>query len=221
MATALSTPTALFEAGHLSYDSPSSQSKFRFGSSLEAHVSPISFALETAAASTISEVIDRNLCPTPLIPTDSYDERRFGRSLFSNIFRPAPELPSRDAVKLYFLNACRRAHFQVASVVSVVVLFERIAKQVPVHSCNWRIILLLTILIAQKVIDDISLGTNQMPELFRAACQDSASTFSLRTKDIIRLELNLLATSKYDVAIDSDAWDRCFLALQSKMSIGL
>jgi len=190
-------------------ESPAARTRLRFISSLDEK--PTDDALAQGASIVIYDSLIACLKETPATACDAFDERlRAGRNSKAMI-------PTVISVHQFFRQACRRAGFQVAVVVSVTVIFDRIVKIIPPHSRNWRILLLLSILLAQKVIDDVALGTNQMPELFRSATKGSMSTFTLATRDVIRMELDLLSACRYDVAISSDAWDVAYAKVKTSV----
>jgi len=198
----LSTPASSFM--DLSYESPAACVRSRFVSSLD--VTATDEALARAAAVVLFQSLAVHLISAPDAPLDGFDERLY---IQKGVPSRAVEA-SETNMMVFFRQACRRAGFQVAIVVSVTVIFDRIVKVIAPHPRNWRILLLLSILLAQKVIDDVALGTNQMPELFWAATKDSVCQLALATRDVIRMEIDLLSKCKYDVAICSDAWDAAF-----------
>ena len=120
--------------------------------------------------------------------------------------------PSLENVSEFLQRSVKRAHFGAATVVGIVIIFKRVCAACSVHVFNWRILLLLSILLAQKVIDDKSLGTNQFKELFAYATRKTPSVV-LATPDIVKMELDLLDLLEYRVNISSAehaAWYRSF-----------
>ena len=113
-----------------------------------------------------------------------------------------PVEPALANVTEFLVRSVQRAEFTAATVVGIVIIFKRVCAACSVHVFNWRILLLLSILLAQKVIDDKSLGTNQFKELFAYATRKTPSVV-LATPDIVKMELDLLDLLEYRVNVSS------------------
>ena len=160
------------------------------------------------AAGVLYQELEDSLMPTPKMK-NILDERTYDSKI------EAVE-PSLENVSEFLQRSVKRAHFEAATVVGIVIIFKRVCAACSVHVFNWRILLLLSILLAQKVIDDKSLGTNQFKELFAYATKNMISVV-LPTPKVIKMELYLLDVLEYRVNITCTEHSTCARELRGNI----
>jgi len=129
--------------------------------------------------------------------------------------------PDALAVPPVFLNVSsffganvRRADFRLETIVGSLILFRRFSLLTPITAYTWRLVLLVSILLSQKVVDDESLGTDQFPELWAYSTKHSAATFDLASKTVGRLETDMLKLCGFSVNIKAKEWFTAHMELR-------
>ena len=186
--------------------------------SLEAPVDPNSMEskkdtmnLVIFAAECIETSISSNLATSAdFLRQDAFDERHFAPGLI------AVE-PSFQCVHSFLAHAVDRASFTTGVLVAIVVIWRRVPKYITVTCYNWRILLLLTILIAQKIIDDKPLGSNQFKEMWRSSTKQMPS-FVLPIPKICKMEVDMLGTMTWDVHVSTIDWSDTHLELMEALA---
>ena len=145
----------------------------------------------------------------PLALALQYDERTYDSKI------EAVE-PSLENVSEFLQRSVKRAHFEAATVVGIVIIFKRVFAACSVRVFTWRILLILSILLAQNIIDDKSLGTNQFKELFAYATKNMISVV-LPTPIVIKMELYLLDVLEYRVNITCTEHSTCARELRGNI----
>jgi len=157
------------------------------------------------ASRAIHQSISENL---ELVPrsTGVFDERAYNGKIL-------PVRPSFGNVAEFMERAVQRAGFGAGVIVGTVILFRRVSAQSSVQMYSWRILLLLTILICQKVIEDQPLRSDQFMELF-AHVTMLKPTVVLLPQKIIEMELQLLKNLDFRVNIKYIEYKACHRELR-------
>ena len=118
--------------------------------------------------------------------------------------------PSVINVAACFGPAVERAQFNQDVVVGALILFDRFVSALPRHDLawSWRILLLLSMCIVQKLIDDESLSSDQFAELWDDATASSALAYKITARQVASLETELLKVVCFEVYIASKDWHK-------------
>ena len=125
--------------------------------------------------------------------------------------------PNCEAVKPDVINvaaffglAVERAQFNQDVVVGALILFDRFVSALPRHDLawSWRLLLLLSMCIVQKLIDDEALGSDQFAELWDDATATSSLAYKITAKQVAGLETELLKVMRFEVYIASKDWHK-------------
>jgi len=139
----------------------------------------------------------------PVLGDDEFDERR-------GVQDKTEDTPCTLGQVYCFLRCCmKRADLSPALLAIVVVVFRRLPAYVALTAHNWRVLLLLCVLLAQKVAMDIPLASSQFSEMWRFATTADADPCTLPATRVIRMELALLARMHFDVNVKAHDWRAC------------
>ena len=125
---------------------------------------------------------------------------------------PPPEIVFR------FLKSCvDRASFSSECMVIALILLNRLlaVSSVPivVHAYNWRLFFLTSILLAQKIWDDVSLANTDFPIVWRHATQ--IADYSLDALAFCQMESTMLELLSFNLFISTSLYTQYIFELRS------
>jgi len=147
----------------------------------------------TYCSRTMSLIICSHLLPsTSADAADVFDERAYIAS------SAEPPSPNRANVDAFVKRVVRKARYDPLSVlVCSVALFRRVTRVLPVRRHNWRLLILMTIHLVQKFIDDHFLFNGDVEELFRHAVDDA--TCSVPIARVALMEILIIKAVNFRV----------------------
>lgn len=149
----------------------------------------------------------------------AFDELRYideGNGATTTPLNDLPDPPKIEDIYDFITNVFETAQFSPECNVIALVYTNRLLAfiDMPLHRNNWRLLFLSSLLLAQKVWDDKSLGNVDFPLIWRAAVKGKRADF-LNLKKVNALERKLLELLQYNVTVNSSLYAKYYFELRA------